>query len=430
MPESPLSPASPFGGGDSPGSPKSPIPDLPSQSRLRSPLGSGGGAGVGGGDDSLFGGGGGGGGGDDADDEDDLRGGASKQEAAIGRRKTATFSTMRGMDPADAELQPKEYWFEWNHEFRDAKLKEVRSWQREAKGILALPAHSKLRSFLEFDSLVLTDVSLVDQGIGDSGAALVAKYLTFERISLTTCSLRRCKVGLPGARVLAEALKVNRTVTSLDLGDNYIFPRGLGALSHALYENDTLTALDLSGCMLVGQTTSRYGHADHGGVSALSEFLRYAYNPNSLTALNLRNTGLRQRDVLELARGLDANRALTGLNLRDNRIGAAGMLNLLRSVREHETLAALNISGVDIVEGGSLAAMGQLVMVIQDNETLQHLDISGNGIAEDALSNLADALYMNSALRSLSVRGNDVDLDLQRRFKENSSFTLQNLVFE
>merc|ERR1712190_69489 len=54
------------------------------------------------------------------------------------------------------------------------------------------------------------------------------------------------KIDADGAKTLAEVLKVNTTVTHLDLGNNYISNDGVKAMAEALKANATITHLDLS----------------------------------------------------------------------------------------------------------------------------------------------------------------------------------------
>ena len=63
--------------------------------------------------------------------------------------------------------------------------------------------------------------------------------------------------------------------------------------------------------------------------------LRNRYDPDyrgesPLLSLNLRNSGLRQSDMLTIAEVLEHNQSLTTLNLRDNYVGPSGGVGLIR----------------------------------------------------------------------------------------------------
>ena len=187
------SPASP----DSPDSPDSPLMRKPRRGR---PTGSGRpgspGSPVGDGD-----------GGPSAWSGNGYQGEQVREES---RRKTATFASMQSLRDEQAKAgggggaKPKEYWFEWNAELKDPELKVVRDWQRDDPGIVALPPLGEFRKFLQYDTTLLTEVKLESQNIGDSGAALVATYLQFERVALTNLSLPRNKIGIEGCKVRSK----------------------------------------------------------------------------------------------------------------------------------------------------------------------------------------------------------------------------------
>ena len=81
--------------------------------------------------------------------------------------------------------------------------------------------------------------------IGTVGAQAMAGALKVNQ-TLTTLDLRYNHIGEVGVQALAEALKINQTLTSLDLTDNQIGAVGAQVLAEALYVNHTLTTLNLT----------------------------------------------------------------------------------------------------------------------------------------------------------------------------------------
>jgi len=90
---------------------------------------------------------------------------------------------------------------------------------------------------------------------------------------VTVLRLNSCGLGEGGGRALAEALRLNTTVTSLNLGWNRLREIGGRALAEALRLSCTLASLDLSDNGL-----------GEGGGRALAEALRFN---TPLTSLNL-----------------------------------------------------------------------------------------------------------------------------------------------
>ncbi|KFH71343.1 hypothetical protein MVEG_01643 [Podila verticillata NRRL 6337] len=75
--------------------------------------------------------------------------------------------------------------------------------------------------------------------IGDNGAQALSEALKINS-TLTTLNLRSNFIGDDGAQALAEALKTNSTLSVLDLSDNSIGNYGVQALSEALKTNSTI----------------------------------------------------------------------------------------------------------------------------------------------------------------------------------------------
>eukprot|EP00959_Pyramimonas_sp_CCMP1952_P313054 6552690-Pyramimonas_sp.AAC.1 len=64
-------------------------------------------------------------------------------------------------------------------------------------------------------------------------------------------------------------MKVNRTLTLLDLSGNGIGPKGAALLSEGLLANEALTTLSLSDNLIVGLNERNFGTFDPTGLMAL-----------------------------------------------------------------------------------------------------------------------------------------------------------------
>eukprot|EP00043_Microstomoeca_roanoka_P020574 m.251435 g.251435 ORF g.251435 m.251435 type:complete len:1015 (-) comp17184_c2_seq10:447-3491(-) len=118
----------------------------------------------------------------------------------------------------------------------------------------------------------------------------------FENSCEDTLSLIGDKIGDTGCRALADALKSNTTLTSLDLSCNKIEDTGCHALAEALESNTTLTTLNLSGN-------------------------------------EIEDTGCRK-----LAEALKSNTALTSLDVSSNRFSETAKSLLKRAARSSLTI--------------------------------------------------------------------------------------------
>ena len=121
-----------------------------------------------------------------------------------------------------------------------------------------------------------------------------------------------------GAAAISMAVKVNSSLTSLDLSADSIGDAGASSLSQALTTNSSLTSLDLRG--------NSIGEA---GASSLSQALT---GNSSLTSLDLSANSIGEAGASSLSKALTANSSLTSLYLGGNSIGNAGASSLSQAL--------------------------------------------------------------------------------------------------
>jgi hypothetical protein len=107
---------------------------------------------------------------------------------------------------------------------------------------------------LKFDNAV--SILILDGlSIDDDNAALIAeglkenKYLQELSMAANPKSFKH-NIGPPGIRALGEALKVNKTLKSLNLSGSNMRYQGAQILFHSLEDNRSLTKLKLKNCSL------------------------------------------------------------------------------------------------------------------------------------------------------------------------------------
>jgi len=75
--------------------------------------------------------------------------------------------------------------------------------------------------------------NLNKNNIGDSGATALAEAFKLNS-TITEVDLRSNNIGATGATALAEAFKINSTITTVDLWENNIGPDGAAAIGRAM----------------------------------------------------------------------------------------------------------------------------------------------------------------------------------------------------
>ena len=172
--------------------------------------------------------------------------------------------------------------------------------------------------------------NLQQQGIDDAAAAVLASVLKINT-TLTILDLSANNIGPSGAESLATTLKTNTALTILELSANIIGPAGAESLATALKTNKTLTILDLS-----------YNNIGPAGAESLAAALKTNTTLRNLY-LSLNNIG--PAGAESLATALKTNTTLTNLDLGFNNLGSVEAESLATALKTNTTLTNLGLHG-------------------------------------------------------------------------------------
>ncbi|KAG0273169.1 hypothetical protein BGZ95_011003 [Linnemannia exigua] len=265
----------------------------------------------------------------------------------------------------------------------------------------------KLAEILKANS-TLTTLNLTRNSIGDVGAVILSEALRTNS-TLTTLDLYCNSIGGDGAVALSEALKTNSTLTTLNFYGNWIGANGAKALSETLKINSALITLNLS-----------FNSIGNNGAKALSEALK---TNSTLTTLNLRKNPIGENGAVALSEALMTNSSLTTLDLSHNLSGENGAAALSEALEVNSTLTTLDLSFNSIGDIGAVA----LSEALKTNSTLATLDLYNNWIGDNGAVALSEALKTNSTLTTLGLYGNCIGengaVGLSKALKINSTLT-------
>ena len=258
----------------------------------------------------------------------------------------------------------------------------------------------------------LTSLNLSRNSIGDEGANSLSQALRVNT-SLTTLNLSYNSIGDEGANFLSQALRVNTSLTSLNLSANYIRDEGANSLTQALRVNTSLTSLNLSHNSIRGE-----------GANFLSQALRVN---TSLTSLNLSYNSTGDEGANFLSQALRVNTSLTSLNLCYNSIGDEGANFLSQALRVNTSLTSLNLSYNSTGDEGA----NFLSQALRVNTSLTSLNLCYNSIGDEGANFLSQALRVNTSLTSLNLFANSIGDEganfLSQALRVNTSLTSLNL---
>lgn len=249
--------------------------------------------------------------------------------------------------------------------------------------------------------------------------------------SLTYLDLRQNKIAALHMSSLQEALKVNTSLLHLELMDNQIGPDTSG-LEEALKKNSSLTHLDVSWCELTSSfadildgplhASLRYwdisGNKNMGPTAARKIGLALAKKKASLTLLGASECDFQAEGAQYLAKCLLQNTSLTSLFIPSNHMGVEGLAHLVKSLTtKNTTLKKLDICHNDFVGRDGAEVLGKLM---RENASvaelvISHRDVRGGG--ED-VETLERAMMENGSVTYLMM-GNAMTDVLRQRVEHN-----------
>lgn len=268
-------------------------------------------------------------------------------------------------------------------------------------GRLARPFSEALKYNTTLNSLFLSNANYK---MGPLGTEALSDALKVNK-SLTNLDLRSNQIGASGAKALSDALEINTTLTKLDLTCNGVGTSEIRFLSKAIKINSSLTTLNLS-CNEIGEQRQRSPPRPYEitMIPTLLELGRCTL-PEALKKIDEFFTGMDETmddyGLFSLSESLKTNTTLTNLDLGGNKIGSVTFFCLSELLKTNATLTTLNLEGTDLYDFGSKC----LSLALRTNGTLTSLDLRGTSINAQALS---EGLKVNAALTSLDLASNRI----------------------
>lgn len=192
--------------------------------------------------------------------------------------------------------------------------------------------------------------------------------------SITNLSLHNKKLTTDDAFTLAEALKDNCTLTSLDVGSNQLGNEGVCAIIEALEGNKTLVELSLA---LTGKA----------GEDPASKYSR---------RLDL-NTS---RTIGEFIKN---SASIQTLNLGFNQLGNMGIATICDGLKSNDTIKKLNLNNSNPYRGSQGLETSYIVQMLEANQSITRIDLSSNGLSDEALSAFFDFLKSDQRLTTFNI---------------------------
>ena len=252
----------------------------------------------------------------------------------------------------------------------------------------------------------------------DEGAIVLAEMLGGNRaessgtVTLEHVDLSSCRIRPAGAQRLAQALRVNNSVKTLKLSCNAVGDEGAKALAKMLKTKNSRTVytslehIDLYNCSI-----------EPVGTQHLAQALRVN---TSVKTLKLSCNHLRDKGARALAEMLGGKRAessgtvnttLEHVYLRNCYIGPIGAKRLAQALCVNNSVKTLKLSGNAVGDEGAkvLAKMLKRKNSRAVYTTLEHIDLSDCRIGPAGAQYLAQALRVNTSVKTLKLFNNPLD---------------------
>ncbi|CAK9008231.1 unnamed protein product [Durusdinium trenchii] len=253
--------------------------------------------------------------------------------------------------------------------------------------------------------------------------------------SMTALDFRYCHMGDLGAKVIAEVLKGNTTITHIDLTSNGITDKGVQVLAQALKNNKTLSALNLAHNKISDVAVQVFRLPKPFGREALQDIEERILTNRAAEALDpppaksKEDKGERadafpgRPRIQALADALKLGGDMTQIDLQRELLGneeikvLAGALQLNRKVSRID----LSSSHPKITDAGAKA----IAQMLLQNKTIITINLAGNAIGRLGVEALAEAVEHNNIVREINLDHNgDVETEallkrIRTRCEEN-----------
>ena len=230
-------------------------------------------------------------------------------------------------------------------------------------------------------------IFLSQKHMKDSDARIVANILCSNK-TVTQLDLSENKISDSSAEGLSNCIENNKSLIEIKISGNRISCFGLRKMANALQHNQILQKFDIS-----------HNNVSDDGATAISECLKVN---NTLQELNMSYNKISNFGTNCIGTALQKNVKLQILDLSHNNISGDGKI-ISDSLKKNNSLQKLNLSYNIISSNGAIS----ICKALQVNTALQTLDISHNKITDDGACAFADNLRKKRNLKVLRISCND-----------------------
>ncbi|XP_041060832.1 NACHT, LRR and PYD domains-containing protein 14-like [Carcharodon carcharias] len=261
----------------------------------------------------------------------------------------------------------------------------------------------------------LRELNVSSNRMGEAGLRTLSTALKDPRCKLQKLGLNNTSTldfGMMGSyleetgmEILSDVLKDPRcTLKGLELANNCLTQKNYEEIASAIRINRTLTHLDLSSNVI-----------QDSGINVLAMALMDT--SCSLQSLLLTDTKLTPTCCEKLATVLVTNQTLRTLDLSMNKLGDAGVCSLSTALKEPSCkLETLGLKQTSLTD----ACCKKLVTALSTTQRITHLDLSENSFTDSSIKNFCSFILTCSNLEVIRLEQNQFTTNGQMAIKKLS----------
>jgi Ran GTPase-activating protein (RanGAP) involved in mRNA processing and transport len=219
---------------------------------------------------------------------------------------------------------------------------------------------------------------------GVTGEAIIKELFNDRYCRITSLDFSYNNLDATAIHTIAEALSINTTIETLRLRNIKLVESRGHEIIEALRNNKTITSLDIG-----------RNNLDASKWDDLDEDIDEEYDKYGVYAII-------EDYTIAIANMIKENTTIVKLNLERNCLGEIGIDVIADALRVNTTITNLNLSRNNLEEYGTQKITDALNM----NTTITKLNLSDNWLGEDGALVIAKALYVITTLRSLNLSHN------------------------
>ena len=264
--------------------------------------------------------------------------------------------------------------------------------------------------------------------VGDGGAEAIARFIEEREDSPLTCwYIAGNEIGPLGFERVCQALKHDTRVDSLWMKRNPLSPAGMLPLRDLLRVNRTITVIDLVNCGLLDEGLSNLLPALMGpdrnrtlqhlylGTNGITDqsaplIAEFIERDCQLESFYLSLNRLGDKGAAVIAPALSRNRALRRVSFASNRIGSEGAAALCQALHHHPSIELLDLGYTKATTavrelGNHIGDEGALHVsnLLKNNTKIVALDLLHNSISQVGVNHIIDGLRANHSLALLQL---------------------------